>query len=178
MASASGVGPWMPIDLNRPADRPQLQLVTDANSTSIHERFRQRDLKLARHLRHEHIIAFVKDVVKDCPLTKDGARLDTGRVLDAVPHVAVFECVRWIDLRNVSSRYEFCGSRDVRQSCERHACQRWSGTGSPALASVRLRRASTPRTILTWRTSARRRQNIESNVRATQGRSLEHFRTR
>jgi hypothetical protein len=47
-----------PVDLNRPTDRPQIQVVADANSTSLGKRFWQGDLELARHFRHEPIIAF------------------------------------------------------------------------------------------------------------------------
>jgi len=57
-----------PVDLNRPTDRPQLQLVADANSTSFGERLWQCDLELPRHFSHAPIVASIKDSVKDFAL--------------------------------------------------------------------------------------------------------------
>ena len=56
------------VDVNRMTNRPQLQFVTDLYSASFYQRLWQRDLKLARHLRHSVIIALVKDSVKDWTL--------------------------------------------------------------------------------------------------------------
>src|SRR5213594_3245594 len=52
-AQLRGVGYCAPVDLNRPAKGPQLQLIADPNSTSLDESLRKRDLKLAGHLRHQ-----------------------------------------------------------------------------------------------------------------------------
>jgi hypothetical protein len=57
-----------PVDLNRSANRPQVQLIADPNSAPIDEHLRQRDLKLAGHLRHGPIISRIKDLVKDWAL--------------------------------------------------------------------------------------------------------------
>jgi hypothetical protein len=69
VAGPLGGGLWRAtVDLDRMTNRPQLQLVTDPYSATFDQRLWQRDLKLARHLRHGRIIAVVKDSVKDCPL--------------------------------------------------------------------------------------------------------------
>jgi len=52
LAQLRCVGYCAPVDLNRPAQGPQLQLIADPNSTSLDESLRKRDLKLAGHLRH------------------------------------------------------------------------------------------------------------------------------
>jgi len=57
-----------PVDLNRSANRPQLQLIAHPNSAPIDEGLRQRDLKLAGHLRHGPMISSIKDLVKDFAL--------------------------------------------------------------------------------------------------------------
>jgi hypothetical protein len=57
-----------PVDLNRSAERPQLQLIAHPDSAPIDERLRQRDLKLTGHLRHGRIISPIKELVKDLPL--------------------------------------------------------------------------------------------------------------
>lgn len=57
-----------PVDLNRPTNRSQFQLVADADSTSLGERLWQCDLKLPGHFRHEPMIASIKDGVKDISL--------------------------------------------------------------------------------------------------------------
>jgi hypothetical protein len=65
-----------PVDLNRSTNRPQFQVVADANSTPLSERFGQRDLQLSGHFRHEPIIALIKDGVKDLTLIR--SRFCTG----------------------------------------------------------------------------------------------------
>jgi hypothetical protein len=66
VAGPLSFGLWrVTVDLNRMTNRPQLQFVTDLYSASFYQRLWQRDLKLARHLRHGVIIALVKDSVKD-----------------------------------------------------------------------------------------------------------------
>src|SRR2546426_1985149 len=52
-AQLRGVGYRAPVDLNRPAQGPQLQLIADPNSTSLDESLRKGDLKFAGHLRHQ-----------------------------------------------------------------------------------------------------------------------------
>jgi hypothetical protein len=64
------VGDRTPVDLNRPANGPQLQLIADPNSTSLDESLRQRDLKFAGHLRHEAD----HDMIQGC---RQGFRLDS-----------------------------------------------------------------------------------------------------
>jgi hypothetical protein len=64
-----------PINLNRPADCAQLQLVADANPTAADEGLGQCDLELAGHLRHSPILASIKDTVKDQALTMTGIGL-------------------------------------------------------------------------------------------------------
>jgi hypothetical protein len=57
-----------PVDLNRSANWPQLQLIAHPNSALIDKRLRQRDLKLAGHLCHGLIVSPIKDRVKDAAL--------------------------------------------------------------------------------------------------------------
>jgi hypothetical protein len=68
------------VDLNRPADRTQLQFVADANATLFGQRLWQGDLQLSGYLGHDSILALVKDDVKDQALiprhTKAGIQLD------------------------------------------------------------------------------------------------------
>jgi hypothetical protein len=67
-----------PVDLNRSAHRPQLQLIAHPNSAPIDESLRQRDLKLPGYLRHQRIISPIKDLVKD--LVKDVALIHCRRM--------------------------------------------------------------------------------------------------
>jgi hypothetical protein len=67
-----------PVDLNRSAHRPQLQLIAHPNSAPIDERLRQRDLKLPGHLRHRRIISLFKELVEDLPLIPVGANVVAG----------------------------------------------------------------------------------------------------
>jgi hypothetical protein len=66
------VVPWRAlVDLNRSANRPQLQLIAHSNSAPIGERLRQRDLKLTGHLRDgpDHLtIKTIKELAKDIAL--------------------------------------------------------------------------------------------------------------
>jgi hypothetical protein len=74
-----------PVDLNRSANRPQLQLIAHPNSAPINERLRQRDLKLPGHLRHEPIISPIKDLVKDLALIPGRVAI-VKSVLNALGH--------------------------------------------------------------------------------------------
>jgi hypothetical protein len=71
-----------PVDLNRLTDRPQLELVADANATLLGECLRQRDLQLPRDFGHEPILAQIKDSVKDTALMKAAARMRDVRVVE------------------------------------------------------------------------------------------------
>ena|SRR2546427_12790461 len=57
------------VDLYRPTNRPQFQLVADTDPASVGECLWQRDLELAGHLRHGAIVTLIKDCVKDFTLT-------------------------------------------------------------------------------------------------------------
>jgi hypothetical protein len=63
-----------PVDLNRSANWPRLQLIAHPNSAPIDERLRQRDLKLAGHLCHGLILSPIKDPVKDVALIPAAGR--------------------------------------------------------------------------------------------------------
>jgi len=62
----------MAIDLYRPADRAQLQLIANTNAAPVNDRLRQGDLKLAGHFGHGPIMPAIKGIVKDGALTVTG----------------------------------------------------------------------------------------------------------
>src|SRR6266545_4960990 len=64
-----------PVNLYRATNRSQFQVVAHANAASLGERLRKRDLEFARHLRHDRIIASIKDSVKDSALITVGLQV-------------------------------------------------------------------------------------------------------
>jgi hypothetical protein len=59
-AHISNIGCRAPVELNRSADRAQLQLIAHANAAPVDQSLGQRDLKLAGHLGHRLVMALVK----------------------------------------------------------------------------------------------------------------------
>jgi hypothetical protein len=85
-AQLRGVAQRAPVNLNRPTDRPQLQLVADANSTSFRERFWQCNLELSSHFGHDPIVASIKDGVKDfAVIDREAARGRCRRAATEMP---------------------------------------------------------------------------------------------